>query len=749
MSTQADSPAEAGAGAILDPVTFEVIRHRLWAINDDQARMAARLSGSFIIFEGYDFNAAITTADGRSLYTGVYILHHGATIDEFVRNVLSRWPIEDILPGDMFFTNDPWQGALHANDGILVAPLFANGELVAWSGIVTHDQDVGSPAPGSFVTGAQDRFGEAPLFPPIRMVRNFELLEDVERAYLRNSRTPDQNALNMRARVAALRMAYQRIEDLAGQYGNAAFLAAQEGILAYVERVVRSRLRAMPDGSWYAKGYLDHDGNTNTIYPVCCRVIKQGERLIFDMTGTAPQAVGAINCARPAMEGATLGVVMISLCYDLPWSIGALRNVVEFVSQEGTINNATSPAAVSMASVMGGLTTMDVASIAFAKLLQASEIYAGEAQANWSPGLHGGLFLGLNDRGAPAVSALCDPFGGGGGARTDSDGVDSGGVPHSMASRVSNVEVLESRAPMLQVWRRERRDSGGPGRFRGGVALEYGGIAHKGAGPSLYQTLASGVALPAGRGLSGGYPGTAASGVILRGSNIAELFGQGHVPTSAEELEAQTAEVQEAKAFTFLGPTDVVVALMPGGAGVGDPLRRDPQAVAIDVADNLVSPEMAHLAYGVVLAGAGVDEAATAAERDARRALRMHDGVAAAGAGPAGTSVPGAGSRLHPVGDTIEAVDLGDRRILRCTVCQYELSGYEADWKPACLMRELPLDTAMASNAACDPAYVFREYCCPGCGTAVAVDVQERSEPIMDELRLGAHPQSVPALTPD
>ena len=157
----------------LDPVTFEVIRHRLWAINDDQGRMAARLSGSFIVYEGYDFNAALVTADGRGLYCGMYILQHGATIDEFVRRILAAWPAQEIVEGDMFFTNDPWWGALHANDGILVMPIFWEGELVAWSGIAMHDEDAGSPVPGSFVSGAHDRFGEAPLIPGIKMVRGF------------------------------------------------------------------------------------------------------------------------------------------------------------------------------------------------------------------------------------------------------------------------------------------------------------------------------------------------------------------------------------------------------------------------------------------------------------------------------------------------------------------------------------------------------------------------------------------------
>src|ERR1700729_1982365 len=103
--------AGSGLETPLDPISFEVIRHRLWAINDDQARMAARLSGAPIIVEGYDFNPALTPADGRSLYTGVYIPYPGATLDEVVRHVLQMWDPDDIRPGDMFFTNDPWLGA--------------------------------------------------------------------------------------------------------------------------------------------------------------------------------------------------------------------------------------------------------------------------------------------------------------------------------------------------------------------------------------------------------------------------------------------------------------------------------------------------------------------------------------------------------------------------------------------------------------------------------------------------------------
>ena len=723
----------------LDPVTFEVIRHRLWAINDDQGRMAARLSGSFIVFEGYDFNAALVTADGRGLYCGMYILQHGATIDEFVRRVLAEWPAEQIREGDMFFTNDPWWGALHANDGILAMPIFWNGELVAWSGIAMHDEDVGSPVPGSFVAGAADRFGEAPLFPGIKMVEGFAPRPDVLRAYLRNSRTSELNALNMRARVAALRMTYQRIRELIGEYGLTAFQAAQEGIIAYVERVVRSRLREIPDGSWFGQIYHDHDGTHDEIYRMCCRVTKRADRLVVDLTGTSPQAPGPINCARPAMEGAVIGVILTFLCYDLPWAIAGLRNVVEIVSEPGTLNNASDPAAVSMASVMGTLSTQDVVSHAFAKMLLASERHRDEAQANWSPGFGGGLFIAGNPAGEPWVGALTDAFAGAGGARTFTDGIDSGGIFHSMGSRMSNAETVEARVPALLLYRRELCDGGGAGRFRGGAAVEFGSIPHKlPIDPGVCVTFAAGVRVPAGRGLSGGHPGAATSNVILRGANVGELFAAGRMPASIEEITARSVEVQLPKMLSTLGEGDFLLGVQASGAGYGDPLRRDPGLVARDVRDGLVSEPMALALYGVSLFEGEPDDTATELERDRLRAARLAEAQSPADEPGAGLD---GGIPVHPVCDTVEAVELDGRRRLRCRLCHHDLGAYEANPKRAASMRELPLAAINPHNDMCLETYVLREYYCPGCATSIAADVAERDEPILDEVSLRAWPE--------
>jgi N-methylhydantoinase B len=735
MSAGEPEPQGANGVGRLDPVTFEVIRHRLWAINDDQARMGARLSGSFIVYEGYDFNAALVTADGRGLYCGVYILQHGATIDEFVRRVLRDWPAADIREGDMFFTNDPWWGALHANDGILAMPIFWEGGLVAWSGIVMHDDDVGSPVPGSFVSGARDRFGEAPLFPALKMVEGFEPRRDVERAYLRNSRTAEFNALNMRARVAALRTTYQRVQELIRQYGLEAFLAAQEGIIEYVERVVRRRLREIPDGSWYSHIYHDHDGNDNVMYPMCCRVLKEGDRLVIDLTGTSPQAPGPINCARPAMEGAVMGVVLTFLCYDLPWAIAGLRNIVEIVSEEGTLNNALSPAGVSMASTMATLSTQDVVAQAFAKMMLCSERYRTEAQANWTPGIDGGLFIAPNPDGEPFVGAITDFFSGGGGARTFTDGIDSGGIFHSMASQMANCETVESRVPVLQVYRRELPDAGGPGRFRGGVAVEFATVPHRmPLRPAGLNRIGAGVSLPAGRGLSGGAPGAASYEVVLRGCNLGELFSQGRVPVTGEEVDCREVEVLAAKSFTTMDEGDLLIGVLASGAGFGDPLRRDPELVVRDVRDGLVSPEMARSVYGVVVAGGRLDEAGTAEMRRDVRALRLAEGRAVEG-GVGGGRLEG-GRVLHPVSDSVEAVEVDGQRSLRCTVCFYRFGDYQHDHKRAALMRELPLTAISPHNRLCLPEFVLREFYCPGCATALAADVQRPGEPVLEESRL-------------
>jgi len=304
-----------------------------------------------------------------------------------------------------------------------------------------------------------------------------------------------------------------------------------------------------------------------------------------------------------------------------------------------------------------------------------------------------------------------------------------------MASQMANCETVESRVPVLQVYRRELPDAGGPGRFRGGGAVEFATIPHKmPIRPAGLNRIGAGVSLPAGRGLSGGSPGAASRAVVLRGCNLGELFSRGRVPISAEELDCREVEVLAAKSFTMMDEGDLLIGVLASGAGFGDPLRRDPGLVVRDVRWGLVSVEMARSVYGVVVAGRELDEEGTAAARRDLRERRLAEGRPVAGA--AGGGELRGGRVLHPVSDSVEAVELDGQRSLRCTECGYRFGDYEHDHKRSALMRELPLTAVSPHNRLCLPEFVLREFSCPGCGTALAADVQRRDEPVLDESRL-------------
>jgi N-methylhydantoinase B len=722
------------ASTRIDPVTFEVLSHRLWAINDEQATIAARVSGSPAVFEAFDFNSSLLSRDGQGLFAGIYIVHHAVSVDIFVERIREQWAPDEIAEGDMFFTNDPWAGAMHANDGILATPIFWDGEIVCWSGIVMHESDVGSPVPGSFVVGATDRFGEAPLMSPIKMVERFELRRDIEAAFLRNHRTAELNALNLRARMAALRITHRRIHEVIEKYGVETFLQCQTEILDYVERVTRRRLAQMPDGDWFEHTYLDHDGNSNAFYEVRCRLTKEADHLLFDFRGTAAQAPGAINCTRSGLEAGVLGVLLLFLCHDLPWSAGALRRVFTIEAEEGTVNNAAHPAATSMGSVMGTWATQTAASNAVAKMLLASAEQRDEAQASWQPGVNAVIVAGLDRNGAPAAGPLMEAIGGGGGARTFADGIDTGGMLQSMSATITNVELMESRYPLLYVFRRERPDSCGHGRFRGGMGLEFAITPHKNAIPLDDIVFATAVSQPEGHGIAGGTPSAMASNVVVRGSDVREQFAAQRIPASADEISGRQTEVLQAKQATRIDAEDCHVSVVSGGGGYGDPLRRDVERVALDLARGNISAETCRDVYGVVVDGDRVDVDATQRLRDELRSGRL---ARSRPVGGGARSTVGGGVVLHPVSDTVEAVEAQGRRLLRCTVCDTELAAYGEDLKQGLVVEDLEVAALGALNA--DHAalgVIARRFCCPGCATAVAVDVQFADEPLLPEATL-------------
>jgi N-methylhydantoinase B len=730
----------------VDPITLEVLRHRLWMINDEQGQVATQLSASPVVYEAKDFNTVFQNASGDSLFIGIYTTRLSLCLDTATKTVIERFGDSlGFADGDAYITSDPWAGALHQNDLLMVAPIFSGPRIVAWTGIAMHDVDVGGPNPGSFTVGARDVYGEGPLIPPVRLVEGGRLRPDIEAWATRNSRTADLNALNLRARWAAINRTRQRIGELIEEYGEETFLAVQEAILDLALSAFQRRLRVLPDGTWTEEAFLDHDGNDNELYRLCLRLTKTGDRLILDFRGTSAQAPGSVNCTRVGLESGVLSAILPTLCYDMPWSPGAIRRALEFISEPGTLNNATHPAGVSMGSVAACFATQHVTSAAIAKLLASSPLW-DEAQANWTPSWQGAAVNGVRADGTRFTGILLDQAGGGG-ASACADGIDTSGVPGSPSQGISNIESYERLYPILYLYRKQSADTGGHARQRGGVGTESLIIPHKAGGPIDLTVLCHGASQPEARGLSGGYPSSIQVRLILRDADLGLGLGQSRVPADLADVGQYRLEPLAAKQRTLLQPSDAFLIVCAGGGGYGDPLYRDPEAVARDVERGLVSRARAERIYGVSLKDGAVDAAATAERRDALRTRRLSEGR------PPATPVPPA-PPTEPRGEPIE---LGDALVAtptsagwryHCRGCGFAYGAVRHP-KEGALSREVPMDALSHWNRfGLVEDIAVREFYCPSCARLFGVEVRRRGDPALLDFFLASEAVPDPAGQP-
>ncbi|GHE08267.1 hydantoinase B/oxoprolinase family protein [Klenkia taihuensis] len=610
----------------LDPLTYEVVRHRLTSITEEMGEALKRMSGSVVVTDCNDFDAAIMDEVGDVVQVGLYNTELAASLDMAANWTLrNRCARPGIAPGDMFLCNDPWVGGgLHQNDTSLFAPLFVDGELFCWTGAVAHQVDLGGVSPGSWSVGATDVFWESLPTPPIKIVEGGEIRTDVEDVWLRRSRVPKLVALDLRAKIGANNVAHERLTALCAKYGADVVKAVMRRTMDDAEQRLRAKLREIPDGSWSSVAHQDSARSGDRgIYRIVLTLTKTDDRLVFDFTGTDPQVDGLINCTFAGLRGGIMPVLLTMVCGDIPWACGGIYRCVEIISEPGTINNCTFPAGIGKASVASGWATTNVATECLAGMLDTHPEHRKRLMSVCCGTWDFALLAGVDQRGGGFVTMLCDSMAGGLGARSDSDGVDTGGLACIPMGRVADVEMNEFAFPMLYLWRREEPDSGGPGRHRGGVGASSCFIPHDSPLGGVHLVVsAPGKALPLAGGLAGGLPAGTQYDVLVRDTDVHARFAAGRIPASLDEL-AGTTDLVPTHHETDLGPADVYFTHWQGGGGYGDPLRRDPAAVADDVAAHKVSPGGASEVYGVVLDDRGaVDDGATTARRDALRRSR-------------------------------------------------------------------------------------------------------------------------------
>jgi N-methylhydantoinase B len=617
----------------LDPITFEILSSRLSAINDEAATTMRLVSGSPVANEAYDMNVGLMDADGDCFAIGMYITIHALSLSSTVRWIKQEYDGEPgIEPGDIFMSNDPYVGACHQMDVVVVAPIFADGDLVGWTGSTVHQIDLGGPVEGQVQVGATSVWGEQPLFPPVKIVEAGELREDVERGYLRRTRLPHLVGLDLKAMIAGCNVAAERVQELVGRYGRPTVLAAIEGINAATAARFRARLRELPNGTWTHRGYIEYD----SIYPVIVSMTKRDDRLIFDFSQTADQAPAVVNCTRPACVGATIAAVLPYLCYDMPWSPAGLQAAVEVITREGSVVHAAWPAGVSKATTTGSFMATISSSVCLAKMLAASEPHREQFMATWMGGLYVEDVFGVDQRGDFFGATILDAMAGGSGARATADGLDAGGFLDSPSSIIANVEDYEYSYPVLYLYRRIQPDTGGAGRFRGGNTLSMMYVCHDVDVIPTKIMHAIGTLQPGSTGIAGGYPSCTNQFVIKRDTNIRQMLARGYVPSELDEIDGDLEVYSDSIVKTSQSAADVYRCIAMGGGGYLDPLDRDPARVLADVVSGVVTPAHAAERYGVIVAVGRerVDEAATEARRGEIRAERRATSSAPDPAGP-------------------------------------------------------------------------------------------------------------------
>ena len=504
--------------APIDPITFEIIRHRLFRVVEEAVITLKHVSGSAITNEGHDLMVSLYTADGGLLMGGVGFLHHLSCASEACKAILRRFGGR-VNEGDMYLLNDPYTAALHTSDVYIVSPIHYGGELVAWSACFVHVSDIGAMNPGGFCPDARDIFNEGFSSPGLRIIDRGELCTDVLDTILNMVRVPELVALDFRSMIACNNVARQRLQALYDKYGADLVARVSRTLIHQSEELLRARLRELPDGRWIARQYMDVAGQPLEIR---LAMTKQDDRLHFDFAGTSPQTERGVNCSRWGAWGGLLAPLYPLLCYDITWNEGVLRPV-SMAAPPGTLVNATRPAPVSIATV-GAIQAVNNASlICLSKMLAASPRYAGEATAVWQ-GSHLCIHLfARNQRGQEVIGSTTETFAGSGGARWHADGIDMGGEIPNPISRMANVESNEAMYPIRYLFRRRMRDSGGAGEFRGGTGGEYAMVPHDAPTGELgFVISGKGVDFPMSHGLAGGYPGIPGRYVVCRGARAGD-----------------------------------------------------------------------------------------------------------------------------------------------------------------------------------------------------------------------------------
>ncbi len=633
---ESPTPLELAGRERLDSVDLEIFLHKLDSIIDDGRDVCKYLSMAEMLQAG-DLGVGIFTAKGdlAGMSTGVILhalLHYGP-----VKYVLKHYaddPTVGLEDGDVFFFNDPDGGGVHTYDHFLMMPVFWKDELLAWVACGGHQGETGSRSPGGWSPQVRSRYEEGLHVSPLRVGRRLEFHKDHLEFLLNSVRTPRQNSLDLKARLAVcVRMRQQLLREV--ERRSPEFVAA--GLRRSIEQsaqLARERIRAFNDGVYRSTVFLDTIGIDDGLIRIPVALHKRDDHLVIDLSGASPEpGIGPFHLRWHLARAASAAALFPTIFRGLRWSIG-LFDPITLTCPPSILNASSRDAATGSGSHTGRVVVQGLL-LATMRMLYDSPFREG-VSAPFAENLLLIQFGGRDRHGNRIAGGPTNGNATGQGARFDLDGEHSAGFFWAMVVDCPGPEEQERKFPFLYLFRnRFDRDVAGMGKYRGGVGLTDCFVIH-GTDGLTFNSVGTGGRFTKNYGLFGGYSGAAQPRILIRGSNVEDLMAGGgsDLPMSVREL--VDGRVIEG-AYVFGHPNtegetcrdgDVFVLARGSGGGYGDVLERDPDAVLSDVRDGIVSVEAAHDVYGVVLSSRRdrVDEEATARRRAELRAERLARG---------------------------------------------------------------------------------------------------------------------------
>lgn len=571
-----------------DKMTLQVLANHARAAAENMAHTLHRTAHSAFVKETQDFTVMLMDREGDTFAVPMDL---GATWYPGLTYGRVIGMVEDYRRGDVAFTNDPYSGhvATHAPDTHLWMPVFCEGEIVAWTGGHIHNTDMGGAVPASLSRSLTEIHQEGIRFPPMKLVSEGVFDDTVMRIMETNVRKPALNVGDIKALVGALNTGERKVQAMLERFGKAGFLSGVAALKDQAEAQAREILRGLPDGDYAFADYADEDSDMANPCRLNLTLRIRGDAAVLNFTGSDPQLGSSLNVPSggdPRHTMLLVGVyyVLYTLNPRILLNTGLTRPFT-CIAPEGTVLNPVTPAAVGMRS----LTCARLRSVIFGAFSQAipERMPAAPAGNNCIVNV-----MTHDERSGKAVIAAVNPVVGGGGGMPHRDGTNGSGADAAYL-RNTPIEITETEVPVEFIKYGLAQDSGGAGRWRGGLATE---MAFRVFAPDTRITARN-------RDRSRFRPW----GVL--GGRAAGLSDMVVNPGTDEQRRLGSADT------AVLQPGDVLEVRSAGGGGRGDPMAREPWRVARDVACGYLSAEAARRDYGVVLKAGDVDAAATEALR--------------------------------------------------------------------------------------------------------------------------------------